>query len=210
MLQITDLEKSYIGERSLFSPFSIEVSHSQLIQITGPNGAGKTTVLKCIAGFLSLDRGHIIYSKNHNPFTQHDSDKIQRFTSFCAAEADGLFPQLSLENNFNFFKKFYQSDLELKTLFDQFELTPYTSISFQKCSSGIRKRASLARSLIKKAPLLLLDEPFANLDENFNIKLFSILERWTENNKSSIILTSNQALPNLNKNIKIYALSPSK
>jgi len=134
--------------------------------INGKNGSGKTTLLKLIATFLPPDYGDIEYNNvKFKKFKMESRNKISYITHLAM-----LYPELTLEENFKFFKKIYKTDKNKQDLRKNFNLLPYNDMQVKKFSRGMKQKASIALSLLSDADIFLFDEPFSGLDiESQNI-----------------------------------------
>ena len=178
-LSIKSLQKRF-GEKKIFEDFSYEFSDKGLYVITGESGVGKTTLLRIISGIDKKYSGCVLGGGLKNisySFQEHR-----------------LFPQLSLIENLT--EVFDSSEREveskakeilLKLGFceDDFSLLP------SELSGGMRQRASFARAIMKKAPILLLDEPTKELDVGLREKVISILKEESEK-RLVIMVTHNE------------------
>jgi len=128
--------------------------------INGKNGSGKTTLLKLIATFLSPSFGDIVYDNiKFKKFKNGSRHKISYITHLSM-----LYPELSLNENFKFFRKLYKVSDEISDLRDEFNLSAYNDIQIKKYSRGMKQKASIALSLLTNADIFLFDEPFSGLD----------------------------------------------
>jgi len=128
--------------------------------INGKNGSGKTTLLKLIATFISPNFGDIIY----NDIKFKDFKTKSRADISYVTHLAMLYPELTLRENFNFFKKLYKIDKNTADLRDEFNLSSFNDIQVKKYSRGMKQKASIALSLLSKASIFLFDEPFSGLD----------------------------------------------
>ena len=171
-LVIKDLTKSF-GEQEIFKSFSYSFEERGVYALVGESGAGKTTLLRMISGLDSEYSGEILGVTG---------------VSFAFQEYR-LFPTLTaLENVFyaNFDKK-NEADLKKcqKALaelgFEESDMSLYP----KELSGGMKQRVSLARAFLNDAPVLLLDEPTKELDEE-NVK--RVIERISEEGKHRLVI----------------------
>ena len=153
-----------------------QVSEGEFIGIIGPNGGGKTTLLKLIMGFLAPQRGSLeVFGKSPTVERRRIGYVPQ------ANQTDRDFPITVLElvmlgcasKNFYFPPDAKERALQL---IDELGLTPYKSKTFASLSGGLAQKALLARSLLSKPDLLLLDEPTANIDPASRVSILEKLE----------------------------------
>ena len=187
-LEVKNLVKFFDSEYPIIKDLSFSVKKGQLISFLGESGSGKTTFLKCIAGLEKINSGSISlnskYLNNTDVFVKPQSRKI----GFVFQDYP-LFPHLNLEANITFnLEKKYHSKLEyilkltgLKFLVDRYP---------HELSGGEQQRACIARALIREPELLLLDEPFSNLDsaikESMKEEIYRIVK---ETNTTTILVT---------------------
>ena len=162
----------------------------QIISILGPSGVGKTTILRAIAGLL----GEIFLNKKIISSTKIFVEPEKRDIALSFQE-NSLFPHLNVFENLKIgqLKRTKKKiKLSLEECIEAFFLEPILKKYPHEISAGEAQRASLIRSLISKPSLLLLDEPFSNVDiglkEKLQVNLKTILKK---NNISSIIVTHN-------------------
>jgi len=152
--------------------FSIE-KRGQCVCLLGPSGVGKTTILKSIAGLKLISSGEITLNKkilsNQNTFIEPEKRNIS-----LSFQDNALFPHLNIEENIklgitkNKNASFIFSKDELMNLFYITELKKKYP---HEISAGEAQRACVVRSICRNPDLLLLDEPFANLDQNLKEKI---------------------------------------
>ena len=177
--------------------FSIE-KKGEIICLLGPSGVGKTTILRAIAGLNEIKNGHISLN-NKVISTQNFILEPEKRNIALSFQENCLFPHKTVEENINLglerktTKKFIYSANQLVKIF---QLCGLEDKYPHEISSGEAQRVSLARSLISNPDLLLLDEPFSNIDQilrdELQIKIKKIIK---ESGISTIIVThdSNEA-----------------
>lgn len=165
---------------------SLTLQSGERLAMTGPSGVGKTTLLLLLAGFLSPQKGEIIYKEKIITSTLPQ----ERPFSFLFQE-NNLFDHLTvLENMSLAFQKRHPTNaqlLEIQTLLDHFQVGSFMKRYPHKLSGGQRRRVSLARCLLLKRPILLLDEPFTGVDHD-TIQL--MIQRLIETENLTLIFTS--------------------
>ena len=185
MLIVEELSKSY--SHPIFQSVSFRLEKGEILQITGANGSGKTTLLKCIASTISCNFTKLSFnSRNLKP-----SD-----SAYATNDERSFFPKLTLKENLLFFKKFYQSKINIEDWIPMLGLEQHWNSEFQICSTGIRKRLCLLRAIAKNAPILLLDEPFSNIDPESKIKIQNLFFNPDFRKDQITIFSSNNPLQN--------------
>ena len=153
--------------------------------ILGANGAGKSTLLRLIAGNILPSTGEISYSLNN---TDINGESIFRYLTIAAPYME-LLEELTLPESLSFhahFKPFitgYNND----KIIDFLGLTNSKRLQIKYYSSGMKQRVRLALAILSKTPLLLLDEPLTNLD-NEGIEWYRNLMNDPEINRERLII----------------------
>ncbi len=169
---------------------------SNRIVLFGPSGAGKSSIIKMIAGFFSPDRGHI--KLNENTFFDSGS-KINipvniRKVGYLPQEYT-LFPHLNVKENIQYGLKFFdksKAGYSIGEVAEKLGISDKLDSSVQKLSGGQRQRVALARILVLKPSILLLDEPFSALDSSTAGSLRELVADISDElNIPSIFITHN-------------------
>ena len=203
-LEVKNLAKFYNSSYPIIKDLTFSVKKGELISFLGESGSGKTTFLKCLAGLEGINAGSISlnsnFLNNEKTFVRPQKRKI----GFVFQDYP-LFPHLNILDNitFNLGRK-YKSKLDyiLKLTGLQFLVERFP----HEISGGEQQRACIARALIREPELLLLDEPFSNLDstikESMKEEIFKIVK---ETNTTTILVTHdiNDAL-NISDRILIF------
>ena len=151
------------GRERIIRNFSYEFTHGSSTAITGSNGSGKSTLLKLLAGIIIADKGKITYFIEDSPIA---AEELFRYISFCAP-AQHLIEEFTLAEMLSFHLKFRK----LLPGFDQkklLELSYFKGEESKKInlfSSGMKQRLKLALALFTDTPVLMLDEPTTNMDD---------------------------------------------
>lgn len=161
-LSVRELRKSYRNTLAV-DDISFDVAPNEIVGLLGPNGAGKTTTINMILGVLEPSSGTILIEGVD--VARHRSQALE-FTNFAAVYAP-LPGNLTVYQNLRVFGLLYGvKDLSerIRVLLDQFELKAFQNIKCGLLSSGEQTRVSLAKAMLNRPHLLLLDEPTASLD----------------------------------------------
>ena len=176
------------GGFSVQCDFSVEIGNH--LSLFGPSGSGKSSVLLGLAGFLPIINGDLVYDdKSISKIEPKDRPFDLLF------QENNLFPHLTVSRNILLglgakAKMDLQNSHIVNEILDLVGLYKERNRLPQDISGGQRSRAAIARSLIRKKPILLLDEPFAALDFELKNEILSLLLRVTRKNNLSIILVS--------------------
>lgn len=163
-LELRCISKMYKNQ-TVLEEITCDVSSSELVSIVGPSGAGKTTLLKIIAGLEIPDNGDVVFSK---PVNKHHPVIIV-FQDYV------LFPAMTVRENIGFglkarHLKKKQIAHQVDRMLEYFQLAPQADQYPAHLSAGQKQRVAIARAMIVNPAVLLLDEPFANLDRNLKME----------------------------------------
>lgn len=161
------------SDEPVVKDFNLEMSQGEIISILGESGSGKSTVLRLIAGLEVPEKGLIkVHGEvivDDNVFVQPENRGIGMVFQDYA-----LFPHKTVEGNIKFGLKNMSSKQKgerLKEVLSLVNLTEYKLRYPYELSGGQQQRAALARALAPRPSLLLLDEPFSNLDKELQDKI---------------------------------------
>ena len=156
----------------------------------GPNGCGKTTSIGMMLGLIKPTTGDIIIqNKNINTF---ERNKLLSIMNFASPYVE-LPKKLSVKQNLQIYGRLYGvNDLSLRIdeLAEDLNLKDFINKKTGELSSGQKNRVSLAKSLINKPEILLLDEPTASLDPDIGDYVRSYVQTYKSKNKVTILLAS--------------------
>lgn len=145
------------GERRIFGGVAFDVSAGNALVITGPNGSGKSTLLKAIAGFLKPSAGSVRLEGG-------DPEKSLGEHCHYLAHANALKGQLSVEENLSFWQGFLGPGMPVTDALAAVGLPGIGDIPAGYLSAGQKRRVAIARLLVSKRTVWLVDEPTAALD----------------------------------------------
>ncbi|RLF15825.1 MAG: ABC transporter ATP-binding protein [Thermoprotei archaeon] len=190
--------------------FELNINRLELVRglnlIIGPNGSGKSTLLKLIAGFIKPNKGaiRIITSKGEIPTGQ-----AYKIISYVAEDVS--FPNMKVHE---ILSAFATDEEHLKDVIELLELGSFLNRRYLELSAGYRKRVQIAIALLKKAQVLLLDEPFSNLDIIMIAPLRNIIKKLSK--ERLVVVTSHidlGVIPDnlviLNQGVVVYSGEPS-
>lgn len=133
--------------------------------MVGPNGSGKSTLMKVLSGHLSLSKGSVVFEENGHAL---DSDAaVYRRVSYAAPYIE-LIEEFSLNEAIRFHTRLRPllPGLTAESLYDLLDLPRARNKELRFFSSGMKQRVKLALAICTDSPVLLLDEPTTNLDQN--------------------------------------------
>ena len=161
MLELSHIQKSFDGV-SVLKDISIQVEDGEIVSILGPSGCGKTTLLNIILGIVEADAGTIVY--NGEDLTRTVMEK----RGFNIVFQDyALFPNLNVYQNITYGlknKPGISSKEEVEELIHLLGLEDHLNKRVDQLSGGQKQRVALARTMVMKPRILLLDEPLSAQD----------------------------------------------
>ena len=162
-VSVKHLQKSYAGT-TVFSDIDCEINKGEFVTLLGPSGCGKSTLLRCIAGLTPVDGGKILLDGvDIVPLSPQKRGIGMVFQSYA------LFPNMTVEQNVAFGLRMQKvnaddSHKRVSEVLKLVELNDFASRYPHQLSGGQCQRVALARSLVTRPRLLLLDEPLSALD----------------------------------------------
>lgn len=155
-----------------------------LTAVAGPNGGGKSTLLKALAGILRADEGSIHIAPDCHPVAYlPQSTELQRDTPLTVAElvASGFWDKSGIWGGIG-----KQSRAHVASALAQVGLEGFEKRSLLSLSLGQLQRMLFARLIVQDAPLILLDEPFAAVDEHTMSRLHDLIMSWHQEGRTII------------------------
>jgi zinc transport system ATP-binding protein len=184
-----------LGGKTVLEEISFNVDPGLMVGIIGPNGAGKTTLLRAILGLVSISAGELTVLGH--PVSRINSQRCRigympqrllferRFPlSVADVVATGLLTRSTI------LKKIKAADERVADALALVEMNSYRLSPFQELSGGQQQRVLLARSLVRKPELLLLDEPNAGLDFPAQQKFLDLLQLLRRQQRLTVIMVS--------------------
>lgn len=185
MINISHLKKSYQGTKVL-DDVSLNIGNNEVVSIIGYSGSGKSTLLNCIAGLEQYEEGTITTDITHE----------RGYSGIGMVFNSGnLFPHLTVMQNLILAPTKVlglprrQAEEEAAVILEKVGMWAARNAYPASLSSGQRQRAAIARSLMMKPKVLLLDEPTSSLDPASTSEVFKVLSDLRNNNMTFVIVT---------------------
>ncbi|UVM54655.1 ABC transporter ATP-binding protein [Pseudomonas sp. B21-012] len=162
-VSVQNLQKSYAGS-PVFNDINCQIERGEFVTLLGPSGCGKSTLLRCIAGLTAVDSGRILLDGTDLvPLSPQKRGIGMVFQSYA------LFPNMTVEQNVAFGLRMQKvnsddSQARVREVLQLVELQDFARRYPHQLSGGQCQRVALARSLVTRPRLLLLDEPLSALD----------------------------------------------
>lgn len=186
VLEISGLTKAY-GEIVAVDHLSLAVAAGEVVALLGPNGSGKTTTIRCVAGLLNPDSGTILLD-GHN--LRKDYRRARRLFTYLPQQAE--FPgSLSVRETLQFHARLRGLDSErlAQAMAEGGLGAEVQGRPIGQLSGGMRQRVSLAVACLPRAPVMLLDEPTANLDPAAALRFRKLAREWRGAGRALLLST---------------------
>lgn len=184
VIEINNLTKLYKNGRGVKN-INLKVEKGQVYGLLGPNGSGKTTIMKAMTGLIFADSGEV-KTFGYNP--EKNMKESMRDVS-CIIENPGIYMYLTAKQNLNIIKRMYESctNIAVEDILEKFNLTPYANEKVENFSLGMKKKLSLAMTLLSNPQLIILDEPYNGLDIEGISDVRSIIKKQSKEGKTILI-----------------------
>lgn len=195
-----------INSNTILKDIDLSVEEDEFISVIGKSGSGKTTLLKIISGLIRQTSGEISLNDrtlaNDNLFIEPENRKLG-----LVVQEKVLFPHLNVQSNVEFG---ISSDSEKKEksieMLRKFHISNLKDKYPHEISGGEAQRVALARTLVTKPSVLLLDEPFNGLDQELKDEIYPDIKKILKINKITTIMVSHDLNEVKSFSAKIYSL----
>ena len=162
----------------------------------GANGSGKSTLLRALTGLLRPTRGKI--TVHGKPLDVRD-ESFRQSIGFAGHEP-GLYAELTVGENLELFRRLYGVEPSRPArVSDQLDLAAVATTKVGALSAGTKRRVAVARALLHEPTVLLLDEPYANLDDTAADLVSQAIEEWQSEGRAAVVASHGA------KRVKAYA-----
>ena len=190
LISINNLSKEFEGNK-IFTNLNLSIKKNQIIAILGPSGCGKTTMLRMICGLEKCDSESIF-------FKGKDINEINSIGEIgFIFQKPILFPHLNVGKNILLGSKTKGDKKTNKEIIDReldfIGLPGFSKRKIESLSGGEAQRVALARALLAKPELLLLDEPFSNVDESLKVELQQNIKNILKEKKITTIIVTHDS-----------------
>lgn len=191
VLRIEKLCHVLNGGRELFDALTFSLRTSELAILCGPSGCGKTTLLRLISGLLSVQRGDIYIAGTHvNRVPVSERKVAYMLQEFPLYEHMNVFENIVLQRRT---LKHLDCSKNVEKVLEQVGLENIDFYgSVQNLSGGERQRIAFCKALFKKSSVLLLDEPFSNLDTVIARRCFDLVKQEVARTGRSALLVAHE------------------
>ena len=192
-LQIKNLKKHYFQKHQTIKALdgvSLDIYQGEILGLLGVNGAGKTTLSSILATLHPPTHGEIFHE---NRSIYKDINAYRRLVGFCP-QRPNIIDQLTVRQNLTFAGNYFEIPKKEITkrvdeLIEKYEFKSYADEKPDTLSGGYKQRLLIARSLIHKPKLLILDEPTVGLDPHIRMQLWETIRELKKENISVILTT---------------------
>lgn len=187
MITVEHVSKHF-GDKQALRDISFKIPQGNYVALLGINGAGKTTLIRILSTLAKATSGNVEingHSTLKDPQTVRQHIGIVSHYTF-------LYDDLSAEENLKFYAKMYlvkNANQRINDLLEQVNLSKRRYDLVRTFSRGMQQRLALARAILHKPNILLLDEPFAGLDVNASEMLSGLLENFIHKDSTVLITT---------------------
>ncbi|MFT6166948.1 MAG: phospholipid/cholesterol/gamma-HCH transport system ATP-binding protein [Vicingaceae bacterium] len=196
VIEIIDLKKSF-GSNQVINGFNLNVKEQENVSVLGRSGSGKSVLIKCVIGLIKADSGNIrVLGKDIFNLNQTELDKIRNKIGFLF-QSNALYDSMTVRENLEFPMRrlrLNKSKIETEALvheaLEDVGLLYTIDLMPSELSGGMKKRISIARTLIIKPKIILYDEPTTGLDPITSKEINALMNKVHEKYKTTSIIIS--------------------
>ena len=193
ILEIQHMTSGY-GSKTIIRDIDLTINAGEIVSIIGPNGSGKTTLLKSVTGIVRPNKGEILFQgKSIRSISRNEFARQVAVVGQTVEAARMTVQEYVLLGRLPYFRKYQfmetRKDIELAQYY--MELTHTDSLKDQfmhEISGGERQLASIARALVQKPALLLLDEPTSHLDITHQARILGLIHKLNRETDLTVLM----------------------
>jgi len=201
MIKLKQITKFYHASQPILNNLSVSFEAGEICALLGKSGGGKTTLLRVISGLETVNSGQL-FINNKDVTKLHPNQRCMGFVF----QSFALFPHLTVAENISFASKSLNAE-QRSSLLKMIELEAYEHSLPSMLSGGQKQRVAIARALATESPILLLDEPFSNLDTHVKERMKYALKSWIKAHKQTVIYATHDVKDALEISDSIAVLS---
>jgi ABC-2 type transport system ATP-binding protein/nitrous oxidase accessory protein len=172
MLTVRSLSKRF-GDRLVLKGIDLAVGPGQVVAVLGPNGAGKTTIFRCVLGLVHF-QGQVLVGGLD---VRRHGREVRRLIGYVP-QSPAFHPHMTVEETVRYYARLRGLDGNTQGLIATMGLDSISGKRVRELSGGMLQRLAVTVAQLGRPPLMLLDEPFANLDREGQAQLASMLREW--------------------------------
>jgi ABC-type multidrug transport system ATPase subunit len=172
MLTVRSLSKRF-GDRLVLKGIDLAVGPGQVVAVLGPNGAGKTTIFRCLLGLVHF-QGQVLVGGLD---VRRHGREVRRLIGYVP-QSPAFHPHMTVEETVRYYARLRGLDGNTQGLIATMGLDSISGKRVRELSGGMLQRLAVTVAQLGRPPLMLLDEPFANLDREGQAQLASMLREW--------------------------------
>ena len=192
MLKINNISYSYTKERAILNNISFEINDNEIGVLLAPNGVGKTTCLKCIASILKVNSGDILC----DDVSLLNLKDLERAKYISYVSQENSIPYLTVYDlimlgrsmHYSFSPK-EEDYAEVEKVINDLELNDLAFRDYNTLSGGEKQIVMIARAIVQKPKILILDEPTSNLDIKNQLKIIELIKKISKELNISVIMS---------------------
>ena len=191
LLSIKDLQYQYKNANDTYT-YDLEVQPSEIVVILGQSGSGKSTLLDIVAGFIEPSSGYVMLDdKELLGFS------VEKRPITILFQSHNLFEHLTVQKNIllgvnKALKDSIEEVEKVQAILGEVGLEAHEHKLASELSGGQQQRVALARVLIRREPILLLDEPFTGLDEATRLEMLDLVKKISIEHKLHTIMVTHE------------------
>lgn len=189
IIEVRGLSRRF-GRITALDQVDLVINRGEFLTVFGPNGAGKSTLIGVLSSMVKPSSGTVLF---HGKSVQDDSNRLRRSIGVIEHQPL-LYPHLSARENLRFYGRMYRIDepeARIDRVLDEVDLRTRADDVSGTFSRGMLQRLSIARAMLHRPAIYLLDEPYSGLDQHAGDRLRDMLARLKEQGQTILMTTHN-------------------